>query len=145
MLSFSIGSTLVDTQAASIPVVLRSPVFTDDGKIPGSFIFNFTLPLTDDLKQELAHAHRPARKGKPTWQHPDKNIRILVPNILAAEYAGIFAIWSIRQLPIEPLENDMSYLYCTEIEPAFQELVNGLLQAQMIQIENLQESINNYV
>lgn len=78
------------------------------------------------------------------WQHPDKNIRILVPNLLAAEYAGIYAIWSIRELPIERLENDMSYLYCNEIEESFQELVNGLLQAQMIQVQSLTELIANY-
>ena len=95
MLSLSIGSTLVDTQAASIPVVLRSPVFTEDGKIPGSFIFNFTLPLTDALKQELAHAHRPARKGKPTWQHP------FTLNFGVLHYQGTANITGINATQVE--------------------------------------------
>lgn len=71
MLSLKIGSTFLDTRNADIPVVLRNPMFvSDEGKIPGSFIFNFTLPLSDDLKGELAFAHRPARKGKPQTRHP---------------------------------------------------------------------------
>ncbi|MBE0663719.1 MAG: hypothetical protein IH597_14790 [Bacteroidales bacterium] len=71
MLSLRLGSTLVNTKSADIPVVLRNPLFvTDEGKIPGSFIFNFSVPLTEELKRELSFAHRPARKGKPTWQHP---------------------------------------------------------------------------
>ena len=71
MLSLKLGETFVNTKNADIPVVLRNPLFiTDEGKIPGSFIFNFSLPLTEELKRELSFAHRPARKGKPTWQHP---------------------------------------------------------------------------
>jgi hypothetical protein len=71
MLSLKIGSIFPDTRNADLPVVLRSPLFTNnDGQIPGSFIFNFTLPLTEDLKRELQFAHRPSRKGQPTWQHP---------------------------------------------------------------------------
>lgn len=81
---------------------------------------------------------------KNNWQHPDKNIRILVPNLLAAEYAGIYAIWSIRELPIERLENDMSYLYCNEIEESFQPVVNALLAQNLIQVDNLQDLIDNY-
>ena len=55
MLSIKIGSTYATIPAdIDIPVVMYSPIFlTDDNKIPGSFIFNFTLPLTDELKNEL--------------------------------------------------------------------------------------------
>ena len=71
MLSLKLGETFVDTKNADIPVVLRNPLFvTDEGKIPGSFIFNFSVPLTEELKRELSFAHRPARKGKPTWRLP---------------------------------------------------------------------------
>jgi hypothetical protein len=71
MLSLKIGSLLVDTSDVDIPVVLRSPVFAnDEGRIPASFIFNFSIPLTDQLKRELEFAHRAARKGTPTWKHP---------------------------------------------------------------------------
>jgi hypothetical protein len=71
MLNITIGQTPAPTQNVDIPIVLRNPVFfNDEGNIPGSFIFNFTLPLTDEIKKELSFAHRPSRKGKPTWQHP---------------------------------------------------------------------------
>lgn len=78
------------------------------------------------------------------WQHQDKNIRILVPNLLAAEYSGIYALWQMRKLPIELLENDMSYLYCAEIEESFRPVVNGLLAQNLIQVSNLQDLINSY-
>ncbi|MGE4567884.1 MAG: hypothetical protein AB7C90_01705 [Bacteroidales bacterium] len=71
MLRLKIGNTNIAVAEADIPVVLRSPLFrTSDDKIAGSFIFNFTLPFTDQLKTELAFAHRPARKGKPTIDKP---------------------------------------------------------------------------
>lgn len=72
MLSIKIGSTYATIPAdIDIPVVMYSPIFlTDDNKIPGSFIFNFTLPLTDELKNELSFPHRPQRKGKITVGKP---------------------------------------------------------------------------
>lgn len=71
MLSLKIGSTHINTANVEIPIVLKSPLFsTPDNKIPGSFAFNFPVPLTPELKKELQFAHRPARKGKPTWTHP---------------------------------------------------------------------------
>lgn len=80
------------------------------------------------------------------WQHSDKNIRILVPNLLATQYPQIFALWQMRKLPIEAAENDKSYLYCSEIEQNFKEsVVDPLVAAQAIIVQDLQELINNYV
>jgi hypothetical protein len=70
-LSLKLGSVNVSTSGADIPVVLRSPIFqTTENNIPGSFIFNFTLPFTNELKSELSFGHRPARKGKQSVQKP---------------------------------------------------------------------------
>ena len=76
MLLLKIGNHHVDVpRDVDVPVVLRSPVFTnDEGAIPGSFVFNFSLPYTDQLKRELNFAHRASRKGKPIWQH-DSELR----------------------------------------------------------------------
>lgn len=79
MLSLKLGNYMPVTRDLELQVVLRSPLFyTSDDKIPGSFIFNFTLPLTEQLKRELKFAHRPARKGKPTWKLPfELNFKML--------------------------------------------------------------------
>lgn len=60
MLQLKIGSTYVSTKDIEIPVVLRSPLFSE-GK--GSYLFNFTLPATDELKEEFSYFHRPGRSG----------------------------------------------------------------------------------
>ncbi len=72
MLKLKIGNISVSADNdTNIPVVLRSPVFrTGDDKIPGSFIFDFSLPYTNELKTELQFPHRPARKGKPVVDKP---------------------------------------------------------------------------
>lgn len=60
MLQLKIGNTYVSTKDIEIPVVLRSPLFSE-GK--GSYLFNFTLPATDALKEEFSYFHRPGRSG----------------------------------------------------------------------------------
>jgi hypothetical protein len=60
MLQLKIGNTYVSTKDIEIPVVLRSPLFSE-GK--GSYLFNFTLPATDELKEEFSYFHRPGRSG----------------------------------------------------------------------------------
>jgi len=71
MLRFTLGNTAINGQDVDIPVVLRSSIFpSDTGKIPGSFIFNFRVPYTDELKRELQFSHRPARKGMAVVQKP---------------------------------------------------------------------------
>ncbi|MFH1118273.1 MAG: hypothetical protein V1775_00510 [Bacteroidota bacterium] len=67
MLRLKIGNTMVDTRDLEIPVILRSPVFSD-GK--GSYIFSFPLPATDSLKIELDFFHRPGRFGPTTIKKP---------------------------------------------------------------------------
>ena len=96
MLSLKIGSLLVDTSNVEIPVVLRSPVFTtEEGRIPASFIFNFAIRLTDELKRELEFAHRAAKKGKSTWQHPS-SLRFGILN-----YSGTATITKISSDEVE--------------------------------------------
>ncbi len=57
----------------SLPLVLRSPLFdTSDGKTPGSFIFNFNLPATPDLRRQFGQAHRTLRGGRATATLPYK-------------------------------------------------------------------------
>lgn len=71
MLKIKIGSTWADTKEAEVPVTLRSPLFLDDnGRIPGSFIFNFSLPNTPAMKAEIDYLHRPARYGSKPQQKP---------------------------------------------------------------------------
>lgn len=62
MFELKIGNTFVDTAGIEIPVVLRSPLFAD-GK--GSYMFNFTLPASDELKKEFSHFHRPGGNTAP--------------------------------------------------------------------------------
>ncbi len=50
----------------NLPLVLRSPLFlTDQGKIPGSYIFNFSVPAGEAIRQVFAQAHR-VQKGSYT-------------------------------------------------------------------------------
>jgi hypothetical protein len=65
MLKIKIGNTWVDTQNIEIPVKLTSPLFLKNGRILGSRIYNFTLPLTEELKAEIGYLHRPGKYGKP--------------------------------------------------------------------------------
>lgn len=60
MLQLKIGNTYVSTKDIEIPVVLRSPLFSE-GK--GSYLFNFTLPATEELKEDFSYFHRPGRSG----------------------------------------------------------------------------------
>ena len=70
MLKIKIGSTWAETRDTEIPVTLRSPLFLDNGRIPGSFIFNFNLPHTPAMKAETGFIHRPARFGAKPQKKP---------------------------------------------------------------------------
>ena len=70
MLKIKIGSTWAETRETEIPVTLRSPLFLDNGRIPGSFIFNFNLPHTPAMKEETGFIHRPARFGAKPQKKP---------------------------------------------------------------------------
>ncbi len=55
--SVRIGNTYVDI-SDKISIVLKSPVFNENGT-PGSYVFNFSVPLTDQIKEEISFSHRP--------------------------------------------------------------------------------------
>jgi len=55
----------------SLPLVMRSPLFlTDEGKIPGSYIFNFSVPAIEAIRQVFGQAHRVQRGGRATASLP---------------------------------------------------------------------------
>jgi hypothetical protein len=55
----------------NLPLVLRSPLFlTSDNKIPGSYIFNFSIPAGDEIRTEFGQAHRIQRHGRATAELP---------------------------------------------------------------------------
>ena len=96
MLTLKLGSTFIDTKDIEIPVVLKSPLFfNDDGEIPGSFLFNFTAPYTDDLKKELSFAHRSARSEKPEWEHS------FLLHFGPISYAGVATVSELNKNEIE--------------------------------------------
>ncbi|MEI6060696.1 MAG: hypothetical protein WCR72_08310 [Bacteroidota bacterium] len=72
MLSIKIGDSFIPTDPTiSLPLVLRSPLFDNDqGKTPGSFVFNVSLPATPELRKEFKYAHRASRLGRATAQLP---------------------------------------------------------------------------
>lgn len=68
MLSLTIGSSVIPINPSiSFPLVLRNPIFpTSEGKIPGSYIYNTSLPATEQLRREFSQAHRLTRHGRAT-------------------------------------------------------------------------------
>ncbi len=57
--------------ATSLPLVMRSPLFLDDnGRIPGSYVFNITVPAGEAIRQVYSQAHRPQRNGRATAELP---------------------------------------------------------------------------
>ena len=47
----------------SISFVLRNPIFNEDGT-PGSFIFDFEVPLTREIKKEIKYSNNPQAAEK---------------------------------------------------------------------------------
>ncbi len=72
MLSVKIGSSIILTDPGiSLPLVLRSPLFlTGEGKVPGSYIFNNSVPADDAIRKEYNQAHRVQRHGRATAELP---------------------------------------------------------------------------
>ncbi len=66
-MQITIGNSVIPlSPGTNLPLVLRSPLFlTDDGKIPGSYIFNFPVPAGEAIRQVFAQAHR-VQKGSYT-------------------------------------------------------------------------------
>jgi hypothetical protein len=55
----------------SLPLVWRSPLFaTSESKIPGTYIYNTSLPGSEVLRQEFGQAHRVQRGGKAAAELP---------------------------------------------------------------------------
>lgn len=70
-----------------------------------------------------------------SWNYPEYAIRILAPVLLGVEYPGFKALWDLRELPIQKIDNDYIYMYCDYIEPNFQDLVLQLSSSALIQLE----------
>lgn len=70
MLKIKIGTTRIEASELEIPVTLRSPLFMNNGRMAGSYIFNFSVPLTDALKSEIDYLHRPASFNGPAVKRP---------------------------------------------------------------------------
>lgn len=66
-MQITIGNSVIPlSPGTNLPLVLRSPLFlTDQGKIPGSYIFNFPVPAGEAIRQVFAQAHR-VQKGSYT-------------------------------------------------------------------------------
>jgi len=59
-LQIKLGKTMVDLGDSKLSFVLTSPYpLMATGLQGGNFVFNFTLPATDELKKEFKYAHRP--------------------------------------------------------------------------------------
>ncbi|PKN85402.1 MAG: hypothetical protein CVU46_11155 [Chloroflexi bacterium HGW-Chloroflexi-8] len=60
MLSIKLGNYIADLSKSQLSIVRTSPYpGVAVGNQGGNFIFNFTLPATDELKAALKYAHRP--------------------------------------------------------------------------------------
>jgi len=67
MLSLSINNVLIPLPSGiSLPLVLKNPLFCLDGDFPGSFVFNFSLPATDQLRAAVGHPHRVQKASRAT-------------------------------------------------------------------------------
>jgi hypothetical protein len=71
-MQIKIGNSVIPaTPGTSLPLVLRSPIFIpEDGKIPGSYIFNTSFPASDVLRSEFNQAQRIQRHGRATAELP---------------------------------------------------------------------------
>lgn len=57
--------------SASMSLVHKSPlIITSDGEIPGSYIFNFSLPATEILRKVFGQAHRVQKGGAMVYEVP---------------------------------------------------------------------------
>ena len=66
-LALAINNTLIPLpDGISLPLVLRNPLLCLDGSFPGSFVFNFSLPATDQLRAAVGQAHRPQLSSRAT-------------------------------------------------------------------------------
>jgi len=118
-----IGNTPV-TVNDNISIVLRSPVFNDNGT-PGSFIFNFKVTLSAKLQGELGFISVPSSRNKVFWHHvrlisghlnfegianiqyaDDKSIEIALP-VENGLLSTILKEFSLKDLPLE--ENIQSF------------------------------------
>lgn len=54
----------------SLALVLRSPLFLEDGRVPGSFILSANFPLSNELRTVFGNAHVVSRHGRSTAELP---------------------------------------------------------------------------
>ena len=141
MLKIKIGNTYAQTQGIEVPVTLRSSLFLDEGRIPGSYIFNFILPYTPELQQELGFIHRPNRSGEQILSRPfllergplkyagtckvvkttDKTVEISCP-IETGDLAGILKAVNLPDLDLggdRPLEQGRYLVSANTTEDMF--------------------------
>lgn len=84
MLTIKIGNTYATLKDNSIPVVMRSPLFADEEK-NGSYLFNFSVILTEELRKELGYINRPASTRKKF----KKNVEIRLQSFTFSATANI--------------------------------------------------------
>jgi hypothetical protein len=102
MLTIKIGQTYAHLKGAAIPVVMRSPVFLDLER-NGSYLFNFSVILTDELKKELGYAHRPSSGQKVFRKQVTVKYGLL-------QYSNIARITALNDTEAElylPVDNGM--------------------------------------
>jgi hypothetical protein len=63
--------------------------------------------------------------GDPDWHYSNFSKRIVAPLELANQYPQIKVWFDLRNLPIEVV-GETAYLYCNEIDPLHQSLVDSL-------------------
>ncbi|MEI6060500.1 MAG: hypothetical protein WCR72_07305 [Bacteroidota bacterium] len=71
-MEIKISETVIPLEeGTSLPTVLRSPLFTtSDSKIPGSYIFNFSVPAGEEIRRLFGEAQRVQRGGRATAELP---------------------------------------------------------------------------
>ncbi len=130
-----IGNTPIDIQD-KISVVLRSPVFNENGT-PGSFVFNFSVPLSDKIKKELCFSHLPGAMAKVYKKHVSiragsfnlegqasitalgqEKVEISLP-VFNGSLKNKLGDLMLTQLPLGAKENLVDYVTIAGLSPLF--------------------------
>ncbi len=130
-----IGNTPVDIEQ-KITIVLRSPVFNEKG-IPGSYAFNFSVPLTAKVKEEISFSHLPGAShkvyskqvsikagafsltGRATITAKSENsIEIALPVMNSSLKSKLLNI-NLTDLPLGTYDNIVDYVTIAALQPAF--------------------------
>ncbi len=92
-MKFKIGNTDAIIADTSISLVKRSPFFLDEEN-NGSYLFNFSVHLTPDLKKELYYPNRPGSKYKQLQRQATLNHKGL-------EFKGTATLTAVSETKIE--------------------------------------------